>query len=77
MDRYEQIHFFFSSMIEHNIKTLESCQEVIRHLNDKTDAEPELKKSILKNNESQLLEESKSDKKNSSKKDAAEESKKE
>lgn len=26
MDRYEQIHFFFQSMIEHNNKTLKSCQ---------------------------------------------------
>ena len=34
MDRYEQIHFFFSSIIEHNIKTLESCENAIRELKD-------------------------------------------
>lgn len=26
MDRYEQIHYFFQSMVEHNNKTLKSCQ---------------------------------------------------
>lgn len=30
MDRYEQIHFFFSSIVEHNIKTLESCEAALR-----------------------------------------------
>lgn len=28
MDRYEQIHFFFQVMIEHNVKTLKSCQQM-------------------------------------------------
>lgn len=26
MDRYEQIHYFFQAMIEHNSKTLKSCE---------------------------------------------------
>ena len=51
MDRYEQIHFFFSSIIEHNIKTLESCENAIRELKDQAATDAAAKepgKSILK-----------------------------
>lgn len=61
MDRYEQIHFFFSSIIEHNIKTLESCEASIREMKDKAAtakadalANQVPVKSILKNGEKNL-----------------------
>lgn len=39
MDRYEQIHFFFQVMIEHNVKTLVSCAELHRPSPDPTKAD--------------------------------------
>jgi len=40
MDRYEQIHYFFTSIIEHNIKTLGSCEAALRE-KDKAASEAE------------------------------------
>ena len=53
MDRYEQIHFFFSSIVEHNIKTLESCEAALRAKKEAPvdELDPNQPKSILKNPE--------------------------
>ena len=54
MDRYEQIHFFFSSIVEHNIKTLESCEAALRAKKEapvEEQQDPNQPKSILKNAE--------------------------
>ena len=42
MDRYEQIHFFFEVMIEHNVKTLKSCDALKKPSIDKKNEAPKL-----------------------------------
>ena len=39
MDRYEQIHYFFSIIIEHNVKTLKSCEAMRLEREDSAKAE--------------------------------------
>ena len=73
MDRYEQIHFFFSSIVEHNIKTLESCEAALRAKKDAPagEVDPNQPKSILKNAGDQGKEEEKKGKEEAKGADAA------
>jgi len=48
MDRYDQIHYFFSSIIEHNVKTQKSVEKKMREAGDKG-VGPEQPMLIVKN----------------------------